>query len=207
MERSQLPAKVADGLEGLVEFSFRIVPESIKDFVALRATPRVVERERSLAAAVETGLNLFCAKIETEIRLADGRMRGVLDSADVREAISDLRARSFHLALAYERTSVGVEALLDFIALATDLGTGGIKAATNPDEIADAASRAVDHVEGYMVSHGHIADEVPLRRPKTNDVRKKRTAVMVREVAAWDPGSIEFVAVTLRQSHDHATSA
>ena len=165
----------------------RMLPERLKNFVAEIATPRVVERERELLDQVEHAVGVLAERIEREVRTADRRI-GLLDSPDVRLALGDLRARTelFHRCL--ERDALGVEGLLTFAETAADIGVGGVRAATTADDAADAISRAVDHLQDYMLSNGFL-DSDSLHKGhlvEPHDVRKLRARVSAKEFAGWN---------------------
>lgn len=173
----------------LVDHGLRLLPVGVKDYLVRMAMPRLVERDRGRRELVARRTYMFVAAVEREVREADHRLHGVLDSEDVRLAITDLRSRGAQLAALLRHDLVGVDALLAFIDSVQDLGTGGIKAATTPDEVADAASRAIDHLEGYLHSHDQIVASADsggiVPRPDPAEVRKLASNRTTGEVASW----------------------
>lgn len=105
---------------------------------------------------------------ETAIRLL--RMHKTYNS-DLDEALTDFRGRMEIFAGILPPDD---ESVIAFIGLIYEMGAGGIKAAEGVGDIADALSRQVDHLEGYMLHRGMIGDEAQAELDKLSEQLRKR---------------------------------
>lgn len=95
----------------------------------------------------------FGAALEREVRDRDAALGGVLDSMDVRWALRDMRCRVEGIASSLDLTRVEPVRVSRFLLATRKLGIDGINSAVGPDEVADALSRAVDHLQDFVAAH------------------------------------------------------
>lgn len=165
-----------------------ILPDSVKEYVYEIMTPRVAERQSGMRAQVEHALRVLSASLETEVRAQEARIPRLLDSEDVRWALREMRDRVEHLIRALSPGFANVEGLIRFIETAMAMGVGGIKAGANPDEVADAVSRAMDHLSGYMLGNGFIeatTTSAPPHHFVYAEVRKVNREVPLSDLLGW----------------------
>lgn len=155
-------------------------------FLADVSAPRVVERERQLLDRVEHEFGVLTAALEQAARERDGDL-SLLDYADLRLALGDLRERTQLFSRCLERDALGVEGLFAFVDAVTGMGVADIKVATSVEEVADAIGRAVDDVQDYMIGHD-LLDPAALskRTVSPQAVRKFRSRASLVDVIAWD---------------------
>jgi hypothetical protein len=121
-----------------------------------RLTPLVVQHQRAQLDELEHALRVFAADVEREARGQESRLDRCLDSEDLRLSLGDLRERTEQLISSIRIEFVDADQLQRFLDTARDLAIGGIRNAADADEVADAVSRAIDNVAGYMHGNGLV---------------------------------------------------
>lgn len=163
---------------------------SLKEFLYERLGPRVREYELNVIDEARSQLRVFAATLEREVHAQERQLARLLDSEDVRWALREMRARIEGLVSQLQPGRIKLTRLYQFLRTATDLGVGGIRSAGTPVEVADATSRAVDHVHGYLLSYGFVASEPT--RPRSFvfvEVRRGGQRVSPAELQSWRVGS------------------
>ena len=179
-------------LTDLLEQGLRkLLPPSARGVVYDLVAPRVVNRQFSLFDAVRHELHTLAGTLDGEVRARD-IAEGVLDSEDVRLALTDMRERLTLLGESLRPGNTRLSELLTFIKTASDLGVTGVRTGRNHEEIADAVSRAVDHVQGFLLGHGFVRS-VPHHRESfaPSDVHRASVTVTGEAISMWRSRSLD----------------
>jgi len=213
--------EVGVSVSDTLERQWRRLTETVGDFVQGCVKPIVYEHIAPKVRAYDqtaredaiSQLRVLCATLDRETRDAESRLTGLLDSRDVRWALSELRSRTEELASNLQLGRVKFSRLLGFLSAATELGVEDIRAASDDAQVADAIGRVIDDVHTYLLDNAFVAPQ--LARPRSlafSDIRRGENRVfLATDLSVWrlSPGRLRksLRRNPARTEHEHALVA